>query len=63
MSKKIQLKDKCVICNFLPLKIEPTSLKTPDDEMSYGDFAIRFEHKFITFSQKNKFNNQMILIV
>ena len=34
--------DKCVICKF-----EPTNLKTPDDEMSFGDFLIRYEHKFL----------------
>ena len=39
-------KDKCVICQ-MSLKIEPTSFKTPDDEMTYGDFFIRFEHKFL----------------
>ena len=39
-------KDKCVSCK-MPLKIEPTSFETPDDEMTYGDFVIRFEHTFI----------------
>ena len=39
-------KDKCVICK-MPLKIEPTSFKTPDDEVTYGDFVIRFEYTFI----------------
>ena len=48
-------KDKCVICK-MPLKIEPTSFKTPDDEMSYIDFVIGFEHKFI----RNIFTNQQI---
>ena len=48
-------KDKYVICK-MPLKIEPTSFKMPDDEMSYGDFAIRFEHKFI----RNIFTNEQI---
>ena len=38
--------DKCVICK-MPLKIEPTNFKTPNDEMTYGDFVIRFEHMFI----------------
>ena len=55
MSKKIQLKDKCVICK-MPLKIEPTSFKTPDDEMSCGVFVIQFEHKFI----RNIFTNDQI---
>ena len=31
----------------MPLKIETTSFETPDDEMTYGDFVIRFQHKFI----------------
>ena len=31
----------------MPLKIEPTSFEMPDDKMTYGDFVIRFEHKFI----------------
>ena len=31
----------------MPLKIEPTSFQTLEDEMTYGDFVIRFEHKFI----------------
>ena len=39
-------KDKWVICK-MPLKIETTSFETPDDEMTYGDFVIRFQHKFI----------------
>ena len=37
-------KDKCVICKF-PIKLEPTSFQTPDDEMSFGDFVVRYEHK------------------
>ena len=39
-------KDKCVMCQ-MSLKIEATSFKTPDDEMTYGDSFIRFEHKFL----------------
>ena len=31
----------------MSLKIEATSFKTPDDEMTYGDSFIRFEHKFL----------------
>ena len=38
--------DKCVICN-MSLKIEPTNFETPDDEITYGDFVIRFEHMFL----------------
>ena len=48
-------KDKYFICK-MPLKIEPTSFKTPDDEMSYGVFVIQFEHKFI----RNIFTNDQI---
>ena len=39
-------KDKSVICK-MPLKIDPTNYKTPSMEMSYSDFFIRFEHKFL----------------
>ena len=39
-------KDKCVLCKF-PVKLEPTNSLTPDSEMTYGDFIIRFEHKFL----------------
>ena len=38
--------DKCVLCK-MPLRVEPTNFRMPDDEMTYGDFVIRFEHKFI----------------
>ena len=38
--------DKCVICRF-PIKLERTNYKTPDDQMSFGDFVIRFEHTFL----------------
>ena len=38
--------DKCVICKF-PLKVELTNYQTPDDEMTFGDFIIRYEHKFL----------------
>ena len=38
--------DKCVICKF-PIKLEPTNFETSDDEMSFGDFVIRYEHKFL----------------
>ena len=39
-------KDKCILCKF-PMKLEPTNYLTPDSEMTYGDFMIRFEHKFL----------------
>ena len=38
--------DKCVIWKFL-LKTQPTNFKTPGDEISFGDFVIRNEHKFL----------------
>ena len=38
--------DKCVSCK-LPLRVESTSFKTPDYEMTHGDFIVRFEHKFM----------------
>ena len=37
--------DKCVKCK-MPLRVEPTNFKASDDEMPYGDFVIRSEHKF-----------------
>ena len=39
-------KDKCVIFKF-PIKLEPTNYLTADSEMTYGDFIIPFEHKFL----------------
>ena len=38
--------DKCVICK-MPLKIDPTNHKSSNNEMTYGIFFIRFEHKFL----------------
>ena len=38
--------DKCRICNF-PLKIDPIGPDVLNKEMSYGDFFIRYEHKFL----------------
>ena len=39
-------KDKCVICKML-LKIDPLGYDVPNPEISYGDFFIRFKHKFL----------------
>ena len=47
--------DKCVIVNS-HLKVEPINFKTPDDEMSFGDFVIRYEHKFL----RNIYTNEQI---
>ena len=38
--------DKCIICKML-LTVEPTSFETPDDEITFGYFIIRFKHKFV----------------
>ena len=38
--------DKCVIRKS-PLKAGPTNYETPDDKMTFGDFIIRYEHKFL----------------
>ena len=37
---------KCQICNF-PLHINPTNVTAQKDEMTYGDFIIQKEHKFL----------------
>ena len=39
-------KTNCVICNF-KLNVLPTNYLTPREEMTYGDFIIRYEHKFL----------------
>ena len=31
----------------MPLTIDPANHKTSNNEMTYGDFLIRFEHKFL----------------
>ena len=38
--------DKCCLCNF-KLDIMPTKPTTPDNQITYGDFYIRVEHKFL----------------
>ena len=45
--------DKCWICDF-PLHINPTMANVSKDKMSYGDFIIEKEHKFLRniFSKK-----------
>ena len=42
--------------NPINWKIEPTNYETPDNEMTYGDFVIRFDHKFI----RNIYRNEQI---
>ena len=39
-------KNKCVICKFL-MKLDPTNYLTADCQMTFGDFIIRYEHKFL----------------
>ena len=39
-------KNKCVICKF-PVKLEPTNYLTADCLMTFEDFIIRYEHKFL----------------
>ena len=39
-------KNKCVICKF-PMKLEPKNYLTADCQMTFGDFIIRYEHKFL----------------
>ena len=39
-------KTNCVICKF-KLNVSPTNYLTPREEMTYGDFIIRYEHKFL----------------
>ena len=45
--------DKCKICNF-PLHINPTTFDVEKEKISYGDFIIKKEHKFLRniFSEK-----------
>ena len=31
----------------MPLRVEPASFETPDDKMTFEDFIIHFEHRFI----------------
>ena len=42
----------------MPFNIESTNYKTPDDEMTYDDFIIRYEHKFL----RNIYTNDQIKI-
>ena len=38
--------DTCYLCKF-KLDVMPTNHETADQEMTYGDFIIRYEHKFL----------------
>ena len=39
-------RDKCVICKF-PMKLKPTNHTTSNNELTFDDFIIRYEHKFL----------------
>ena len=39
-------KHKCVICKF-PMKLQLTNYLMPDNQMTFGHFVIRCEHKFL----------------
>ena len=39
-------RDKCAICKFL-LKVDPLGYNIPNSKISYGNFFIRYEHKFL----------------
>ena len=46
----------------MPLRVELTNFRMPDDEMTYGDFVIRFEHRFITnILRANRLKSHIIL--
>ena len=47
--------DKCCLCKF-SLNIEPLGPNLPDNEMSYGDFYIRCEQKFL----RNMYFNEQL---
>ena len=52
---------KCCICNF-PLEINPKSISVLAEEMSYLDFHIRKEHKFLRkFLSDDQLNKSEIL--
>ena len=38
--------DRWCLCKF-PLKVDSTNHNTPNNQMTYGDFCIRYEHKFL----------------
>ena len=48
--------DRCHLCNF-PLHINPTVLDASKEKMSYGDFIIQKEHKFL----RNIFSEEELL--
>ena len=53
--------DNCKICNF-PLQVNPTTFDVEKEKMSYGDFIIKKEHKFLrnVFSEKELMSSAAI---
>ena len=53
--------DNCKICNF-PLHVNPTTFDVEKEKMSYGDFIIKKEHKFLRniFSKKELMSSAAI---
>ena len=49
--------DNCKICNF-PLHINPTTFDVEKEKMSYGDFVIKKEHKFL----RNIFSEEELML-
>ena len=47
--------NKCVICKFT-LKRTATNSDTSDNEMTFGDFVIRYDHKFL----RNIYSNEQL---
>ena len=39
------------------MKLRPTNFETPDDKMAFGDFLIRYEHKFL----RNIYTDEQII--
>ena len=39
------------------MKLKPTNFEMPDDEMAFGDFLIRYEHKFL----RNIYTDEQII--
>ena len=40
------MEDKCSLSKF-PLKVDSTNHNTSNNQMTYGDFYIRYEHTFL----------------
>ena len=42
-----KFKSQYLQISTFPLKVEPTNYQTPENEMTFGEFIIRYEHKFL----------------